>query len=45
VALTFHLDIVSAEALVFSGPARQVVVPGKADCVWSWRATSNRCEG
>jgi F-type H+-transporting ATPase subunit epsilon len=30
VALTFHLDIVSAEALIFSGPASEVVVPGKA---------------
>jgi F-type H+-transporting ATPase subunit epsilon len=30
VALTFHLDIVSAEALIFSGPATQVIVPGKA---------------
>jgi len=30
VALTFHLDIVSAEALIFSGPATEVVVPGKA---------------
>jgi F-type H+-transporting ATPase subunit epsilon len=29
-ALTFHLDIVSAEALIFSGPASQVIVPGKA---------------
>jgi len=29
-ALTFHLDIVSAEALIFSGPATEVVVPGKA---------------
>lgn len=29
-ALTFHLDIVSAEALIFSGPATQVIVPGKA---------------
>lgn len=29
-ALTFHLDIVSAEALIYSGPASQVIVPGKA---------------
>jgi len=29
VALTFHLDIVSAEALIFSGPATRLVVPGK----------------
>ncbi len=29
-ALTFHLDIVSAEALIFSGPASKVIVPGKA---------------
>ena len=29
-ALTFHLDIVSAEALIFSGPATQVIVPGAA---------------
>lgn len=29
-ALTFHLDIVSAEALIFSGPATQVIVPAKA---------------
>ena len=28
-AFTFHLDIVSAEALIFSGPAKCVVVPGK----------------
>jgi F-type H+-transporting ATPase subunit epsilon len=28
-ALTFHLDIVSAEALIYSGPATQVIVPGK----------------
>jgi F-type H+-transporting ATPase subunit epsilon len=30
VALTFHLDIVSAEALMYSGPATQVIVPAKA---------------
>jgi F-type H+-transporting ATPase subunit epsilon len=30
VALTFHLDVVSAEALMYSGPATQVVVPAKA---------------
>jgi F-type H+-transporting ATPase subunit epsilon len=29
-ALTFHLDIVSAEALIFSGPASQVILPGAA---------------
>ena len=29
-ALTFHLDIVSAEALIYAGPATQVIVPGKA---------------
>lgn len=29
-ALTFNLDIVSAEALIFSGPASKVIVPGKA---------------
>ena len=28
-ALTFHLDIVSAEALIYAGPATQVIVPGK----------------
>ena len=28
--LTFHLDIVSAEALIFSGPATQLIAPGKA---------------
>ena len=27
-ALTFHVDIVSAEALIFSGPAKCVIVPG-----------------
>lgn len=29
-ALTFHLDIVSAEALIFSGPATRLIAPGKA---------------
>ncbi len=29
-ALTFHLDIVSAEALIFSGPATLLIAPGKA---------------
>lgn len=29
-ALTFHLDIVSSEAQIYSGPATQLVVPGKA---------------
>ena len=29
-ALTFHLDIVSAEALIFSGPATKAVVPAEA---------------
>ena len=29
-ALTFHLDIVSTEALIFSGPATRVIAPGKA---------------
>ena len=29
-SLTFHLDIVSAETLIFSGSATQVIVPGKA---------------
>jgi F-type H+-transporting ATPase subunit epsilon len=29
-ALTFHLDIVSNEALIFSGPATRLVVPGRA---------------
>jgi F-type H+-transporting ATPase subunit epsilon len=29
-ALTFHLDIVSAEALIFSGRASRVILPGAA---------------
>jgi len=29
-ALTFHLDIVSAEALIYSGPATRVILPGAA---------------
>jgi F-type H+-transporting ATPase subunit epsilon len=29
-ALTFHLDIVSAESLIFSGPATRVILPGAA---------------
>jgi len=28
--LTIHLDVVSAEALIFSGPVTQVVVPAEA---------------
>ena len=28
--LTIHLDIVSAEALIFSGPATKVVIPAEA---------------
>lgn len=29
-ALTFHLDIVSAEALIYSGPATKAVLPAEA---------------
>ena len=28
-ALTFHLDIASAEALIFTGPVTQLVAPGR----------------
>jgi F0F1-type ATP synthase epsilon subunit len=35
--LTIHFDIVSAEALIYSGPATKVVLPAEEEESVSWR--------